>query len=159
MSNVIGTYADRFQAERAIDELKQIGFSDQEVSLIAKEEKARAEDGENAGEDSMGISGGVMTGGAIGGMAGLLAGAGLLAIPGIGPIVALGPLAATLGGAATGGVAGGLVDLGIPQERGSYYENEVKSGRFLAVVQTDEERASQAADSMRKTGANDVEVH
>ncbi len=159
MSNVIGTYSDRYQAERAIEELKQAGFTDQEVSLIAKEENTRREDDENAGEDTIGISSGVMTGGAIGGMAGLLAGAGLLAIPGIGPIVALGPLAATLGGAATGGVAGGLVDLGIPQERGSYYENEVKSGRFLAVVQTDQERASQAAESMRKTGAKDVEVH
>ncbi|MDD4263413.1 MAG: hypothetical protein PHI65_02820, partial [Firmicutes bacterium] len=117
------------------------------------------EDGENAGESSMGMSTGVVTGGAIGGVAGLLAGAGLLAIPGIGPLVALGPLAATLGGAATGGVAGGLVDMGIPEDRGQYYENEVRSGRFLVMVQTDGDRVEQAAETMRRTGAKDVEVH
>lgn len=159
MSNVIGTFGDRAQAERALDELKKQGFNDREVSLIAKDQNQDAEDGENAGEESMGISSGAMTGGAIGGVAGLMAGAGLLAIPGIGPLVALGPLAATIGGAATGGVAGGLVDMGIPQDRGEYYENEVRSGRFLTMVQTDEGRIEQAAEIMRRTGANDVEVH
>ncbi|HHY20046.1 MAG TPA: hypothetical protein GX522_09115 [Firmicutes bacterium] len=159
MSNVIGTYRDRSEAERALDELKQSGFSDQEVSLIAKEASVGDDGNANAEDDSMNISSGVLTGGTIGGAAGLLAGAGLLAIPGLGPLVALGPLAATLGGAATGGVAGGLVDMGIPEDRGKYYENEIKSGRFLAVVQTDDARKDYAAGIMRKTGAKDVEVH
>ncbi|MDD4694026.1 MAG: general stress protein [Firmicutes bacterium] len=159
MSNVIGTYRDRVQAEKALDELKKSGLNDREVSLVAKENNAEGEDGENAGESSMGMSTGVVTGGAIGGVAGLLAGAGLLAIPGIGPLVALGPLAATLGGAATGGVAGGLVDMGIPEDRGQYYESEVRSGRFLVMVQTDGDRVEQAAETMRRTGAKDVEVH
>jgi len=159
LSNVIGTYRDRSEAERALEELKRNGFSDQEVSLVAKEDKADPEDENNEDGDNMDLSSGIFTGGAVGGVAGLLAGAGLLAIPGLGPIVALGPLAATLGGAATGGVAGGLLDMGIPQDRGQYYENEVKSGRFLAVVQTDEGKAQSAVDTMRKTGAKDVEMH
>jgi uncharacterized membrane protein len=71
----------------------------------------------------------------------------------------MGPLAATLGGAATGGIAGGLIDAGIPEDRGQYYENEVRSGRFLVMVQSGEDRIEDAAGILRKTGAKDVEVH
>ena len=53
---------------------------------------------------------GTYTGGALGGIAGLLAGVGALLIPGIGPIVAAGPIAATLTGVVGGGLAGGLID-------------------------------------------------
>ena len=158
MKSVIGTYGDRSEAERALDALKNGGFNDREISLVAKGEYSEG-DGENAGEESMGMSSGAITGGAIGGVAGLLAGAGLLAIPGIGPLVAMGPLAATLGGAAAGGIAGGLIDAGIPEDRGQYYENEVRSGRFLVMVQSGEDRIEDAAGILRKTGAKDVEVH
>jgi hypothetical protein len=48
-------------------------------------------------------------GGAMGGVAGSLAGLGLLAILGLGPVVAAGWLAATAVGAAAGAAAGGLV--------------------------------------------------
>ena len=54
---------------------------------------------EVGGEMGMGqenISDGTAWGGALGGVAGLLAGVGALAIPGIGPIVAAGPLAGAL---------------------------------------------------------------
>ncbi len=48
---------------------------------------------------------GTVTGGVLGGIAGLLAGAGALLIPGIGPIVAAGPFATTAG-LVGGGLAG-----------------------------------------------------
>ena len=106
------------------------------------------------------VSEGTTWGGALGGLTGLLAGAGALAIPGIGPIIAAGPLAATLSGAVAGGVAGGLIDLGIPEDRGRYYEEEVKRGKILAVIESDDDnKLEDAVDVLREYGANDVETH
>jgi len=87
---------------------------------------------------------------------GVLAGAGALAIPGIGPIVAAGPLAAALTGAVAGGVAGGLLDMGIPEEEGKRYEEDVKQGKVLAIVETDQGRASDAEEILRSQGADEV---
>ncbi|MGI6037058.1 MAG: general stress protein [Limnochordia bacterium] len=156
METLIGTFSSRDQAEDALEALRDEGFDESEVSIVAKDESGQGGD-DMAGED---MADGTAWGGALGGMAGLLASAGALAIPGIGPIIAAGPLAATLSGAVAGGVAGGLIDLGIPEERGRYYEEEVKRGKILAVVESDDEdRLESAADILREFGANDVESH
>jgi uncharacterized membrane protein len=105
------------------------------------------------------VADGTATGGVIGGLAGLAVGAGALAIPGIGPLIAAGPIAGLLSGAATGGIAGGLIDWGIPQERGKFYEEKVKQGNILVSVRTSANRINDAADTLRRNGARDVEVH
>ena len=133
------------------------GFRDNEISVVARGQQGQGGRGDQeAGAD---VSEGITWGGALGGIAGLLAGVGALAIPGIGPVVAAGPLAATLGGAVTGGVAGGLLDLGIPENRGRFYEEELKKGKMLAVVQTDTGRIDEAAQILRDNGASSVESH
>ncbi|MGE5586480.1 MAG: general stress protein [Bacillota bacterium] len=163
VANVIGTFDSRDQAERAIEELKRKGFSDDKVSIVAKEDRAKGGDrGEGGltmrrGEND--LTGGTVTGGAIGGATGLLAGLGALAIPGVGPIVAAGPIAAGLTGAVTGGIVGGLVDLGIPEERGRYYENKVKEGKILAVVKADDNTVDDAKSVLSRFGASDIEIH
>jgi len=108
------------------------------------------------------LADGAATGGAIGGLAGIAASLGALTIPGIGPILAAGPIAAGLTGVAAGGIAGSLVDMGIPQERGDYYENEVKSGKILAAVDlmdADDAEIEEISSIFHDYGANDVEVH
>ena len=67
-----------------------------------------------------------MTGGAIGGTLGLLAGIGTLAIPGLGPFIAPGPIIAALSGAAAAAAAGALVVLGIPEYEAKVYEDRIK---------------------------------
>ena len=151
MASVIGVFNSADQAQKAIRALRAKGFGDDEISIVSKD------DGGARGGGS--IMEGTVTGGAIGGGAGLLAGLGALAIPGIGPIVAAGPLAAALSGAVTGGLVGGLVDLGIPDDRGGYYEERVKQGGILGVVKTDDAKANDAANIFRSEGASDVEVH
>jgi hypothetical protein len=161
LSTIIGTFASRDQAEKAVRALRNKGFTEDEISIVAKEGGNKG-DLETANEDMGGMGGasdGTAWGSALGGVAGLLAGVGALAIPGIGPIVAAGPLAATLSGAVTGGVAGGLLDLGVPEERGRFYEEEVKKGRFLTVIDTDSGMVEDAARIMRDNGAADVEAH
>ncbi len=165
MASVIGTFDSRDQAERAVEELKKKGFSGDKVSIVAKEESVRAGAREERGAGGMtmargdDLTGGTMTGGAIGAGAGLLAGLGAIAIPGIGPIVAAGPIAAALTGAVTGGIVGGLVDLGIPEERSRYYEGKVKQGNVLTVVKADDNTVGSAKEVLSKFGAKDIEIH
>jgi len=75
------------------------------------------------------------------------------------PIVAAGPIAGLLSGAATGGIAGGLLDWGIPAPRGRHYEERVKQGNVLVSVRTGDDRVLMAADILRRHGAQDVETY
>lgn len=183
---VIGTFSSRSKAEEAVKHLSEYGFNQSEISVVAKNAEndeiagqgrrgkqqgnwleRRSSLGGNAGPESTGaemggmdeVYDGISTGTLLGGLGGLLAGAGAIAIPGIGPLLAAGPIAAALTGAVTGGVAGGLLDFGIPAERSRYYENEVKSGKILAVVHTSDNKTNDAASVLRRYGAGDVEVH
>ena len=167
MKTVVGLFDSRQQAEEAVSELRAKNFNHEEISLIAKDERS----GGGAGKDRSGhdfetgdigidsdVSSGTTWGGALGGATGLALSAGALAIPGIGPIVAMGPLAATLGGALTGGLAGGLIDLGIPENEGRDIENEIRGGSTLAVVETDQSRAEEAASILRSKGAKSTKI-
>lgn len=166
MSTVIGVFRDINTAEKAVKALRNKGFRDNEISILAKDSQKRTGRGNasdmETGSDFGGtdsVADGTTWGGALGGVAGLLAGVGALAIPGIGPIVAAGPLAGVLSGAVTGGVAGGLIDLGIPEERGRQYEENLKQGGILAVIETSDDKVNDASSILRQNGAKDVESH
>ncbi len=151
---VIGVFDDHGAAEEAVSELKIAGM-EQDVSLVAREES----DNNEATLENQNLMEGTVTGGVLGGVAGWLAGAGALLIPGVGPVVAAGPFAATLTGLAAGGLAGGLVDYGIPEERSEYYEEQVRSGKMLVTLETDEDRSVDAMAIMENNGALDIEIH
>ena len=153
---VIGVFSDRTLAEKAVNELRSQGFTTEEINIVSKGGSQRRGSGEMYDDD---ITDGALTGGTIGGIGGLLIGAGALAIPGIGPIVAAGPLAAALSGAVAGGIAGGLIDWGIPAESSRRYEQQVAQGNILAVIKTDAAKVQQAAQVLRSNGASDVESH
>lgn len=156
MSTIIGVFDDKDSAERALREIEDLGFTEEEISLVAKDEG----DGDSFMDQN--LADGAATGGAIGGLAAIAASLGALTIPGIGPILAAGPIAAGLTGVAAGGIAGSLVDMGIPQDRGDYYENEVKNGKILAAVDlmdADEEEIEEVSSIFHDYGANDVEIH
>ena len=153
---VIGVFSDRTLAEKAVNELRSQGFTTEEINIVSKGGSQRRGSGEMYDDD---ITDGALTGGTIGGIGGLLIGAGALAIPGIGPIVAAGPLAAALSGAVAGGIAGGLIDWGIPAESSRRYEQQVAQGNILAVIKTDAAKVQQAAQVLRNNGASDVESH
>lgn len=152
---VIGVFDSKNQAEQAIQALRQQGFTNENISIVTKK-GGQQEGGEYVEDD---ITDGALTGGTLGGIGGLILGAGALAIPGVGPIVAAGPIAAALGGAVAGGVAGGLIDWGIPAEVSRHYEQQVARGGILAVVHTDSQKVNQAAQILRQSGAKDVESH
>lgn len=161
---IVGVFRSRGRAKEAINELKSQGFDEKEISLVAKDEKGEGNKEDNEGFGRLTMEGqnlgeGIFSGGALGGITGLLAGAGALLIPGIGPIVAAGPLAAFLTGIVGGGLVGGLIDFGIPEERGRHFEERVKRGDILISVKTDDDQAEQVVSTLNRYGAEDVEAH
>ncbi len=156
---VVAIFREHRAAESAVRSMKERGFGDNEISLIARDEEGHGQGGEDISYEDQNLADGTTTGGALGGLAGLLAGAGALLIPGIGPIIAAGPLAGALTGVVTGGVAGGLIDYGIPEERGQHYESRVREGNILVAVRTDGKKTEDAAEILKENGAEEVETH
>ncbi len=151
---VVALFGSVNSAENAIRQLRDQGFSQEEISIISKRDQK-----ENDRMYNDDVTDGTLTGGTIGGVGGLLLGAGALAIPGIGPIVAAGPIAAALGGAVAGGIAGGLVDWGIPSEDSQRYEENIAQGDVLAMIRTTANKAQQVIQILRSSGANEVKAH
>jgi hypothetical protein len=135
---VVGVFTDRTSAERAIAELRLAGFRDERIGMVAKDERGRVVD-VRTGHETMaeeGATAGAVVGAGIGAAVGVAVVAGM--VPVIGPVLAVGTLGTILlnaaGGAAIAGLAGALIGWGIPEEDAKYYENEVRSGRFLVSV-------------------------
>jgi hypothetical protein len=156
------------QAEQAIRELRDLGLTDTNLSVIARQ-----------GDTALGGGGGgvvaerpVEETGKVG--AGLAAGAGLGAIfglasafiPGVGPFMAAGALAATIGtvgastvagavvGGATGALAGALIKYGYSEEEAKYYGPEIERGGYLLTVDTTNTTytSAQVWDILRRNG-------
>lgn len=159
MKTITGFFSSKDQAERAINELRRNGY-DKEISMVAKgDEKVQTGSRTSNFTGGDGVADGAVSGATIGGLAGLALGAGALAIPGFGPLIAAGPITAMLSGAATGGVAGGLADYGIPAEKGREYENRIREGKMLVTVKAADGTAERAAEALRNAGAENVEIH
>ncbi len=143
MKNVVACIArDRNQAERIVDKLKAENFPGSEISVVFSSSSEMRDFAVNKDTKAPeGAVAGVITGGAIGGVLGWLAGIGSIAIPGVGPLIAAGPVMAALSGAAVGagigGIAGALIGMGFPEYVAKDYESRVKSGNVLITVHTD----------------------
>lgn len=115
--------------------------------------------GTNRGALNDNISDGATTGGVLGGLAGLFIGAGSMVVPGLGIIAAAGPITGLISGAVTGGIVGGLVDLGIPENNSRQYETDVKAGKILFSMKTDDDKIDQVASILRNDGAASVDSY
>lgn len=170
----VGVFSSRHEAERALNELRDAGFSMDRVSIVAKD----ADRGDQiAGTDihnrahgnkaDEGAATGAATGGALGALTGLLVGLGAIAIPGIGPVMLAGAtataLATTLSGGAIGAVAGGLIGaligLGIPEDRARIYSDRVSQGDYLVMVEGSEADIHRAESVLRRGGIQEWGVY
>ncbi len=155
---VVGAFDNHDSADKVVKELEQRGVSNKQISVVAKED-GKTEKGHPNGHGTHDLSNGIGWGAAGGGAVGLLASAGALAIPGVGPILAMGPLAATLTGAATGGLVGGLMDYGIPKRESEHLEESVKQGGVLVSVHADSGEVDKAKKLFEEHGAHHIYVH
>ena len=169
----VGAFANHREAEAALTELRDSGFSMDRVSVIAKDADhnnplAGAETRDHIGNKAdEGAKAGAVTGTALGGLGGLLVGLGTLAIPGIGPVILGGAAATALAttvtgagiGAAAGGIVGSLVGLGIPEEQARVYNNRISRGDYLVIVDGTEEDIRRAATVLSRRGIQDWGIY
>lgn len=155
-TTIVGGVFSRVQdAHKAVRELRAAGFEDTSIGLITRRTDGSLDrDGESAGamwEEGTGI------GAALGATAGT--GLGLAVIAGlltpVGPVIAGGALIGLLAsvgfGATVGSAIGGLVGLGISQDDAEYFEQELKEGKTLVTVTSDDD-ADEAIDVLQRTG-------
>jgi hypothetical protein len=150
------------QAAQVVDDLKNAGFTREDISVLMHNHagtKSFAVDNETKAPE--GAATGAGAGAMLGGGVGWLAGIGALAIPGLGPLIAAGPIMAALGGAAVGGtvggISGGLIGMGIPEYEAKRYEGQVKGGRALISVHSENSAETDRAKAIfEAAGAEDV---
>lgn len=161
---VVGVFESYEMAEKAATQIKDRGLRTDDISIVAKNlSDNNNRDGDEVsmskGPINDNISDGVVTGGILGGLAGLLIGAGSMVIPGLGIIAAAGPITGLLSGAVTGGIVGGLVDLGIPESKSRQYESDIKSGKVLFSMKTDDDKVSNVTNILYENGAKSVDSY
>ena len=143
------------EAEAAVTRLKEAGFAEQEIGLMARgylvKDHLQAEPTTTNVAEKAGI--GVAMGATAGGLLGLLAVGASLTLPVLGPILAAGALAPILGGAAAGAVYGGalgiFLSLDVPEEEAQFYVDQLAEGAIMVVVNVEDEQAAEAWAFMR----------
>ncbi|SDC14135.1 Heat induced stress protein YflT [Paenibacillus sp. UNCCL117] len=161
---IVGVFETEQATISAIEELKSIGYTSDQISVVSRSKDEmhtiQEETGTKAPE---GMAAGAATGGVLGGLTGLLASIGVLAIPGIGPLLAAGPIAATITGAAVGagagGLVGGLVGLGIPREEAERYNDYVKDNKLLVMVDALPGQRSHVYEVFRRYGTLNADTY
>ncbi len=151
-TTLAAVFSSRPEADRAVEDLVNAGFSRSAISLLVAESSRgqhfRVVEGDKAAEGALG---GSVVGGTLGAVAAGLVAVGIIVAPGVG-LVAAGPLLAALAGlgagAAAGGLVGGLVGLGIPEHHAKVMDSQVTRGGILLAVDVankDEQRAAEEA--------------
>lgn len=166
MKTVVGLFEHLEEADRAVAGLKEAGFSDEDISVLARGDVAgELPEKQKTFKDVIETVGaGAAGGGVLGGVIGSLVGLGVLTVPGLGPAFVAGSLAVTLGsaaagagvGAATGGLVGGILGLSIPEEEAEVYAEGVKRGGILITIQAPDPQADQAYLIMEENNALDL---
>jgi hypothetical protein len=159
---VYGIYPSELSAENAVDELKDAGFRNTDISVLFADNRGTKDFAHEKGTKAPeGAATGAGSGMVIGGALGWLAGIGALAIPGLGPFIAAGPIMGLLGGmgagGAIGGITGALIGMGIPEYEAKRYEGRVKDGGVLLSVHCDnDDWVKHSKDILERTGARDI---
>jgi hypothetical protein len=167
---IVGLVPDPDAAVSAIKQLKNAGFTNQDLSVVTPRGGERGEalkteargdplfrliEGEDLDLEAETTKTGAATGGIVGGLLGLL---GALFVPGLGPLTVGGVLVSTLAGAGMGAVAGGLLGMlmgmGLSQAEAEYFQSGLRNGGALVIVQPIPARATEARSILEATGAD-----
>ncbi|HEV2799212.1 MAG TPA: hypothetical protein VGW12_01880 [Pyrinomonadaceae bacterium] len=148
MNTVAGIFQTHDAAERAVEQLRSLGLSDEHLSLLSPGTTQAQTDTDVPTSDTeqpgMGNALGGLVGGAMGAAGGMTLGAAAasLLVPGVGPVMAAGIVGAALfgaGGAAAGMAAGGALEdtlaHGLPHDELFVYEDALRQGRTVVIAQ------------------------
>ncbi len=166
MNTTIGVFTTHATAEKGLQELRNSGITEGDLSYLYADAEGDVKDGQNGGKIATATTVGVATGAVIGGIAGMVIANGI--IPGFGALVVAGPLAEALGvvgatalvGAGTAAVAGGLIGalthLGVSTDDVHLYEEHVRKGGVLVIARTENKSI---VSIFEKNGATNVKEY
>jgi hypothetical protein len=170
MELVTGVFESRADAERAVNQLRNLGVAAEKVGLITPDSGAerveRSVPITDTEEPGMGRAMGAAVGGAMGAAGGATLGLAVatLAIPGVGPVLAFGMIgAALLGafGAAAGSAVGDSVEEqlgeGIPHEDLYIYKDSLSRGHSIVIANVIDDQADRAREIIKDAGAEDLD--
>jgi len=131
----VGRFSNRLDAEYAFNQLNRAGFSEAQISIIAR----YADSGEAEAQKE---TTGAIAGGMLGAVVGCLVGLGMLPVPGIGVLLAIGTsktaLATVLAGGGLGVAGGGLLSTltgsTVPSSRAQHDAPCCLPGEYLVMV-------------------------
>lgn len=165
MQTVIGAFDNAAQAEKAAQDLVGAGIARDDISLVANNASGQYAPITETTDDGTTVTGhavghdakvGAEWGAGIGFLVGLTG----FAIPGLGWLAGAGWLTATLLGAGTGAIIGGLVGalthVGVPETDARLYTAAVQHGSVLLAVRASDAQAQQVADILNRDGAINV---
>lgn len=145
MATVTGIFASPAEAENAMHSLRAHGFEESQINLLAR------------GESSFPVHG-TQAGAAIGAFVGLSA---ATFLPGLGPVVGMGMIATGLIGTGLGAAAGAAIDRhthGVPNEELYFYEEAVRNGQSVVIVEAqDQTQETQARNLLERGGGRSVQ--
>lgn len=153
IERISAVFDTEMEAERAINDLRDNGITDEQLSIIAKHKgdtKSRGEGAmaseakEEAGDMASRTGKGLLAGAGVGALFGLAA----AFIPGVGPFITAGWLATTLGataggavsgaivGGTAGALAGALAKAGYSHEEANAYCEAIERGSVFVAIDT-----------------------
>ncbi len=161
-STVVGIFPDHLQAQQAIDELHNHGFTDDQISSETRDTSVTPDTAVPAAINSklveylsVGAAGGAVAGGIVGAAASLTISSFNLAIAG--GIVAI-IIGGVLVGAIAGGIVGVLISQWVPRSEADLSPNGPVPDRTTVTVNTPG-REQEAADLLRRFGAENTTTH
>jgi hypothetical protein len=171
MEAISGVFRSRQDAEKAVNELRKIGISDQRIGLITPGsdtgELATGLPVTDTEQPGMGRAMGAAVGGAMGAAGGATLGLAVatLAIPGVGPVIAFGMVGAALlgivgatAGSAVGDSIEGELGEGVPHEDVYLYEDALRHGNSVVIAYTEsDDQSDKAEDVLSSAGAVDLD--
>lgn len=120
-STKVAVFATKEAADKAVAELRELGYRNDQIGVVVKDESGKAVRTGPPAESSTA------------GVASVPAG-----VPLLGPVLTVGTVcSATLtadGGSAPASVAREVIDWSLPEVEAAYYEQEVQAGRCLVTV-------------------------
>ena len=174
MKTILGIFKTCETAEQAINAFRNLGISDGDISYLALDKDTKVVTTEHvngAGDTASGAATGAVTGGVVGAIAGLVVANGVL--PGLGTLFVAGPIAAALGltgvaattaaatitGAAAGGVIGALANFGVDEKEARVYEERIKGGDIAVSATIDSVDEASALAVFNTQGADEVHIY
>lgn len=150
MRTVVGLFDVRDEAEAAIRHLMADGVDRESISIAMKDAREATSIADATGAHDLsaeGATAGAVSGAGIGAMVGIALLGSTVLLPGLGTFLIGGPIAAALTGAgigaASGGIIGGLVGSGIPEEEAEHYSAGIERGGIFVSANVHEEKVAE----------------